>query len=116
MFSSPSARTRPRVIVVFPAAESPTTPRITGRGISGLLVAEDARGTDVGGVDRDELVARQLAVALEEPARLAQPRAVERVAHAARVCEQRPLHPALEVLVEGRVGVGAEGIRLPLQH
>src|SRR3954449_6688886 len=116
MLSSPSARTSPRVIVVLPAAESPTTPRITGLGISALLVAEDAALADVLCLDRHELVPRELAPALEDPARLPQPGAVDGVAHAARVREQRALHPAVEVLAEGGVGLRAERVRLPLEH
>src|SRR5580765_2360884 len=116
MLSSPSARTSPRVIVVLPAAESPTTPRMTGRGTSGLPVPEDAALADVLRLDRHQLVARQLAAALEEPARLAQPRAVDGVPHAARVREERSLHAAVEVLAERDLRVLAERVRLPLEH
>src|SRR5690349_1552989 len=110
MLSSPSARTRPRVIVVFPAAESPTTPRMTGRGTSGLPVPEDAALADVLRLDRHEVVGRQPALALEQPARVAQPRAVERVPDAARVREERPLHAAVEVLTERDLRAGAERV------
>src|SRR5690242_15904218 len=96
---SPSARTRPRVIVVFPAAESPTTPTMTGRGIakSSRLAAEDGAAQDVLRLDRDQFLRRRPGVAFEQARRLAQPRPVDRVAHAARVGEPRLGDPPLGV-------------------
>src|SRR6266850_3706020 len=95
---SPSTRTRPRVMVVLPAAESPTTPSMMGRltGIAGLLfaepggscgdghvlvelVGEDGAAQDVLRFDCDQVVARERAVETEEPAGLAQPLPVDRI-------------------------------------
>src|SRR5919204_6498972 len=64
--SSPSTRTSPRVMVVLPAAESPTTPRITGRGIglAAPCLIEHAALQDVLRFDSHELIAaRRLTVA-----------------------------------------------------
>src|ERR1700709_960111 len=85
---SPSERTSPRVIVVLPAAESPTTPRMIGRGTSSAsrrvggggsgshvsrMIAEDRALEDVVRLDRDQLVAREAAVELEQAAPPAPP-------------------------------------------
>src|SRR5688500_8107797 len=105
-------RTRPRVRVVFPAAESPTTPRMVGRGTAaallvgrfrvgiGLAVPEEAALEDVLRLDRQELVTLQRAIRLEQPASLAEARPVERVADAASVGEAGSPPPALDVLVK----------------
>src|SRR5215475_5962651 len=97
--SSRSSRTRPRVIVVLPAAESPTTPSTMGRGnaISSSGIGEHGAAEDVTRLDRRQLLPRRLASAVEQTGRLAQPRAVDRVAHAAGVGEARASFAALEV-------------------
>ena len=102
---SPSTRISPRVSVVLPAAESPTTPRMTGRGTSeatgaGSVGGEQGAGEDVLGLERDELLARRRAGVLEQPRGLAQPRPVDRVADAARVGEPGARDAALDVGAE----------------
>ena len=66
---------------------------LDGRGL------EHPAGADVRRRDRRQVLRREDAVALgEQPARLAQPRAVERVAHAARVGEMRLADARAQVL------------------
>ena len=52
----------------------------------------------------------------EQPARLAQPRAVERVAHAAGVGELRLLDAVREVFLERLARAGTEAVVLLLEH
>src|SRR3954469_1716798 len=94
---SPSTRTSPRVMVVLPAAESPTTPRMMGRGMltsSTLLgLAQHRAAQDVGRLDGDEVPPRDRRPAGEEAIGLAQAGAVDGVADAACVGEPRQRHP-----------------------
>src|SRR5690348_7785288 len=108
--SSPSTRTRPRVMVVFPAAESPTTPRITGRGIASApgVVVEHGALEDVLRLDQDELVTiRRDAVAhvVVDAVGVPQAGALDRVADAPSVREARPADAALQVGPEGLLGL-----------
>src|SRR5918997_859600 len=113
-------RTRPRVRVVLPAAESPTTPSMVGRGtaLAPLVVpaGEDAALQQVLRLDRHQLVAPERRLGLEQPARLAQARPVDRVADAAAVREARPPPPALDVLAKHLPRFRREAIRPPLEH
>ena len=67
-------------------------------------------------LDRDQVVAVERAVELEQPPGLAQARAVDRVSDAAGIREARPLDPPLDVLAEGRLGLGAQPVGAPLDH
>src|SRR3954447_14998921 len=89
---SPRMRTSPRVIVVLPAAESPTTPRMIGRGTSGHLL-EDGRAAEVLGLEGRKVLAVERAAVVEQPRRLPQARAIDGVPHRPRVRELR-LRPA----------------------
>src|SRR3954453_5421136 len=114
-------RTRPRDRVVFPVAESPTTPRMIGRAIYvtprlalvagcvlgvvlrrglAVLVGEQRAREDVISLDRDEILAREVIATIVQAAGLAHPGAVDRVADAASVGETGPFDPSLDVLVE----------------
>ena len=89
--SSPSTRTSPRLIVVLPLAESPTTPRMTGRGITARSrslpwLLDAACGSIRGGCDPAAL---RRSRRLVDPVGVAQAAALHRVAHAAGVREPR---------------------------
>ena len=122
--SSPSSRTSPRVIVVLPAAESPTTPRMIGRGICSssprlevaVLVGEDRAGEDVRGLDGDQVAALERMATVVEAAGLAHPRALDGVADAAPVREARAPDAALDVFAEGFARVGRELVALLVEH
>src|SRR6476620_1905232 len=91
--SSSSTRTSPLVMVVLPAAESPTTPRITGRGMASALRArlEHAASEDVLRLDQHQLRPGGRSTGthrLVDPVCLSQPRSLQRVADAASVREQ----------------------------
>src|SRR5690349_24278508 len=79
-------RTSPRVIVVFPAAEAPTTPRMIGRGTSGRLL-EDGGAAEVLGLGGGEVLAVERATRVQQPRRLPQARAIDGVPHGPRVRE-----------------------------
>src|SRR4051795_4029962 len=105
---SPRMRTSPRVIVVLPAAESPTTPRMIGRGTSGRLL-EDGRAPEVLGRQGGEVLAVERATRLQQPRRLSQARAIDGVPHGPRVRELR-LRPAQgDVLPQRLLGLLADG-------
>src|SRR6516225_1290643 len=100
--SSPSTRTRPRVMVVLPAAESPTTPRITGRGTASLLrfSFEDAALEDVLGLDPHEVGAAGRVAILDvliDPVGVAKARSFDPIADAAGVREPRTGDAALQI-------------------
>src|SRR5688500_11066759 len=113
-------RTRPRVRVVLPAAESPTTPSMVGRGtaLAPLVVAagEDAALQQVLRLDRDQLVPPERRLGVEQAARLAQARPVDGVADAAAVREAWPLLPALDVVAKHLPRLRGEAIRPLLEH
>src|SRR5919198_5636519 len=95
--SSPSTRTSPRVMVVLPAAESPTTPRITGRGIGSAApcLVEHAALQDVLRIDPHEVgAAWHLTVACRvvNAVSVPQPGALDRVTDAAGMREPWLLH------------------------
>ena len=89
-------------MVVLPAAESPTTPRMIGRACTPSrcvrrvpVVVEDRAREDVLGLEGHQVRRASSVVApLVQPARLAHARAVDRVADAAAVREARPHRPA----------------------
>ena len=88
---------------------------LLGVGRGGDL--EHAAGTDVGFGDGRQVLGRELAVLVgKQPARLAQPRAIERIAHAARVGEMRLLDPIADVFLERLARAGAEAVVLLLEH
>src|SRR5687767_5506906 len=97
-------RTRPRVRVVLPAAESPTTPSMVVRGtaLAPLVVRarEDAALQQILGLDCHQLVPPEHRLQLEQPARLAEPRPVDGVADTAAVREARPPPSPLDVLAK----------------
>src|SRR3712207_2587671 len=113
-------RSRPRVRVVFPAAESPTTPSMVGRGTaptpSVVVPGEDAALQQVLRLDRDQLFPPERRLGLEQSARLAQARPVDRVADAAAVREARPPAPPLDVLAKHLPRLRGEAIRPLLEH
>src|SRR5680860_1056238 len=110
--------TSPRVMVVFPAPESPTTPRIIGRGMHPSCVAalastpfrsrvagrfllgvvEHRALEDVVGLERDEVLLRELSPRLEQPGGLSHPGSLDRVADAATVGKAWLLEPQLDVV------------------
>src|SRR4051794_6139894 len=99
-------------MVVLPAAESPTTPRMIGRAMRLLRLVGAERGCLVLGLavlrehaalkdvvrrDGHQVVARDHAALAEEAVRLAQARPVDRVADAAPVGEAWTGDAPLEV-------------------
>src|ERR1700704_2113502 len=134
--SSPSTRTRPRGRVVFPAAESPTTPRMTGRGCmaessdpvaSGrgdaspipAAVAKYAALQDVLGLEAREILDGWLLAeqrALVDPVRVPQAGTLDRVSKAAPMVETRMAHEALEVVPERLPGPRGKRVGLAVAH
>src|SRR2546423_8661192 len=120
-FSSPSTRTRPRVMVVLPAAESPTTPRITGRGTDSAHRAgfEHTALEDVLRVDPHEILATGRMTVLHllvDTVGMTQACSFDRVAHAARVREARLPDAALQIGTERVLGLTTELVGLRLKH
>src|ERR1700739_525912 len=111
--SSPSTRTRPRVMVVLPAAESPTTPRITGRGMASThrVGLEHAALEDVVRLDPDQVETAGRVTVLHfpvDPVGVAEACPFDRVAHAARVREPRLTDAALQIRAERALGIVGE--------
>src|ERR1051326_3678429 len=124
-------------MVVLPAAESPTTPRMIGRATSGgrggwrtlrarplsrgaldrlfeilwlEVLCEHARLQDVVRRDRHQLLLADHATLAEKAVRLPEPRAVDRVPHRAPVREARPPDATLEVGAHRVLGTFAEHV------
>src|SRR5438477_11801371 len=119
--SSPSTRTSPLVMVVLPAAESPTTPRITGRGIASAPRAgvEHAALEDVLRLDPHELRAGRRstgAYPVVDPVCVSQPRPLQRVADAASMREQRLVDAVLQVRAESVLRLVGELVGVCVEH
>ena len=109
------------MIVVLPAAESPTTPRMIGRGITRPMRSrvEHPAGADVLRLDPHELLERRRwpsAGRLVEPVGLPQPGALDRVADAAGVGETGLAHPPLEVLAQRLAGLRRQRVDSAGEH
>src|SRR3954447_18681457 len=111
---SPRMRTSPRVIVVLPAAESPTTPRMIGRGTSGRLL-EDGRATEVLGLERGQALTAERPALAQQPRRLTQACSVDGVPHRPRVRELLLCPAQRDVLAQCSLGLLADGVGLLLR-
>src|ERR1700688_3680256 len=87
--------------------------------VSGLCCGDfkNAAGADVGLGNRRQIFGCEFSILVgKQPACVAQPGAIQGIAHAARVGKMRLRDAMHQVFLERRARAGAESIILPLEH